>query len=255
MRVVRLEHGGRGYFAEVLDAANAELLTDAPWSGGVRTASLVPLASSRRLCPVTPSKIVCVGRNYRAHAAELGNDLPTEPLLFLKPPSSLLATGDAIELPAASERVEHEAELGVVVGARLRDASESEAARGVFGLTCVNDVTARDLQRRDVQFTRAKGFDTFCPCGPEVVTGVDWSDLEILATVNGAPRQRGRSSQMVFSIPTLLSAISQVMTLLPGDLISTGTPSGVGPLCAGDEVAVEIAGVGRLSNPVRLRRA
>lgn len=198
-----------------------------------------------------PSKIVCVGRNYAEHAKELGNEIPERPLLFFKPPSAILAPGEPILLPAASSRVEHEAEIGVVIGRRLRHATPEEAEQGIGGFTCVNDVTARDLQKVDGQWARAKGFDTFCPVGPRTVSGLDWRTLEVIGRVNGQVRQRGTTSQMLFSIPQLLSYISGVMTLEPGDLIATGTPSGVGPLADGDVVEVEIPGIGILSNPVR----
>ncbi len=198
-----------------------------------------------------PSKIVCVGRNYAEHAKELGNEIPERPLLFFKPPSAILAPGEPILLPAASSRVEHEAEIGVVIGRRLRHATPEEAEQGIGGFTCVNDVTARDLQKVDGQWARAKGFDTFCPVGPRTVSGLDWRTLEVIGRVNGQVRQRGATSQMLFSIPQLLSYISGVMTLEPGDLIATGTPSGVGPLADGDVVEVEIPGIGILSNPVR----
>jgi len=198
-----------------------------------------------------PSKIVCVGRNYAEHAKELGNAVPERPLLFFKPPSALVGPGEAIVLPPASSRVEHEAEIGVVIGRWLRHASAAEAVAGVGGFTCVNDVTARDLQKTDGQWARAKGFDTFCPAGPAVVAGLDWRSLEVIGRVNGVERQRGRTSEMIFSIPELLSYISAVMTLEPGDLVATGTPAGVGPLVAGDVVEVEIPGIGILSNPVR----
>jgi len=198
-----------------------------------------------------PSKIVCVGRNYAEHAKELGNAVPERPLLFFKPPSSLIASGEGIILPAASARVEHEAEIGVVIGRRLRHATPAEAELGIRGFTCVNDVTARDLQKTDGQWARAKGFDTFCPTGPAVVEGLDWRALEVIGRVNGEERQRGSSAQMIFDIPHLLAYISAIMTLEPGDLVATGTPAGVGPLAPGDVVEVEIPGVGILSNPVR----
>lgn len=198
-----------------------------------------------------PSKIVCVGRNYAEHAKELGNAVPERPLLFFKPPSSLIASGEGIILPAASARVEHEAEIGVVIGRRLRHATPAEAELGIRGFTCVNDVTARDLQKTDGQWARAKGFDTFCPTGPAVVEGIDWRTLEVIGRVNGEERQRGSSAQMIFDIPHLLAYISAIMTLEPGDLVATGTPAGVGPLAPGDVVEVEIPGVGILSNPVR----
>jgi 2-keto-4-pentenoate hydratase/2-oxohepta-3-ene-1,7-dioic acid hydratase in catechol pathway len=199
----------------------------------------------------TPSKVVCVGRNYAEHARELGNAVPERPLLFFKPPSAIIAPGEAIVLPAASAQVEYEAEIGVVIGRRLRRVSLTEAEAGIGGFVCVNDVTARDLQKTDGQWARAKGFDTFCPVGPAVVSGLDWRALEVIGRVNGVERQRGRTGEMIFSIPELLSYISGIMTLEPGDLVATGTPAGVGPLAPGDVVEVEIPGLGILSNPVR----
>jgi 2-keto-4-pentenoate hydratase/2-oxohepta-3-ene-1,7-dioic acid hydratase in catechol pathway len=200
-----------------------------------------------------PGKIVCVGRNYVAHAKELGNAVPEQPLLFLKPPTALIGDGESIVLPRASVQVEHEGEIGVVLGAVLRRAGPDEARSGIAGITCVNDVTARDLQRTDGQWTRAKGFDTFCPAGPVVwapPAGFDLSTLSVACRVNGDVRQQGRAEAMAFDIPFLLSYISQVMTLEPGDLIATGTPAGVGPLVAGDLVEVEIPEVGVLRNIV-----
>jgi len=197
-----------------------------------------------------PSKIVCVGRNYAEHARELGNEVPDRPMLFLKPPSALVGPGDPILLPGASSRVEHEAEIAVVVGRRLRFVSPEEAEAGIGAVACANDVTARDLQKTDNQWARAKGFDSFCPVGP-AVAGLDWRALEVIGRVNGRERQRGRSADMVFPIPVLLSYISGVMTLEPGDLVLTGTPAGTGPLQEGDVVEVEIPGVGILRNPVR----
>jgi len=201
---------------------------------------------------MSPGKIVAVGRNYALHAAELGSAVPKEPLIFLKPPSSVIGDGEAIVLPPESARVEHEGEIGVVIGRRLRRATDAEARAAITGITCVNDVTARDLQRSDEQWTRAKGFDTFCPIGPRVVP-IDpgrLEELEVRCRVNGALRQHGRARDMVFGMPTLVAYISQVMTLEPGDLIATGTPAGVGPLVPGDVVEVEIAEVGVLRNPV-----
>src|SRR6184192_3592870 len=198
-----------------------------------------------------PGKIVCVGRNYREHAKELGNEVPMEPLIFLKPPSSVVWEGEAIVLPKASSRVEHEGEIGVVVGKTLTRESEEDAARGIRSIVSVNDVTARDLQKTDGQWTRAKGFDTFCPLGEESSKLPDLDSLTVVTRVNGVERQRGKSSEMVFSIPSLLAYISRIMTLEPGDLVATGTPSGVGPLAPGDVVEVEIPGVSRVSNPVQ----
>ena len=201
-----------------------------------------------------PGKIVCVGRNYREHAREMGNEVPKEPLIFLKPPSSVVWGGDPIRLPRASSKVEHEGEIGVVVGKRLAWVSELDAARGIRGIIAVNDVTARDLQKTDGQWTRAKGFDTFCPLGEESSKLPDLDSLSVVTRVNGVERQRGKSSEMVFSIPSILAYISRIMTLEPGDLVATGTPSGVGPLTPGDVVEVEIPGVSRVSNPVQESR-
>ena len=201
-----------------------------------------------------PGKIVCVGRNYREHAKELGNEVPKEPLIFLKPPSSVVWNSEAILLPGASSRVEYEGEIGVVIGKAMTRVSESDAARGIRGIVAVNDVTARDLQKTDSQWTRAKGFDTFCPLGEESSKLPDLGSLSVVTRVNGVERQRGNSSEMVFSIPSLLAYISRIMTLEPGDLVATGTPSGVGPLVPGDVVEVEIPGVSRVTNPVQESR-
>ncbi|HWE43463.1 MAG TPA: fumarylacetoacetate hydrolase family protein [Gemmatimonadaceae bacterium] len=201
-----------------------------------------------------PGKIVCVGRNYRDHAKELGNEVPKEPLIFLKPPSSVIGSGDPIVLPAASTRVEFEGEIGVVVGAKLCRATEAEAMRGIGGIVAVNDVTARDLQKTDGQWTRAKGFDSFCPMGVPGDAPTDLQRLTVVTRVNGVEKQRGSASDMVFSIPALLSYISHVMTLDPGDLVATGTPAGVAPLAPGDIVEVEIPGISRVSNGVKADR-
>ena len=197
-----------------------------------------------------PSKIVCVGRNYLEHAKELGNQVPAEPLLFLKPVSALLAPGAPIVLPRQSQRVEFEGEIGVVVGATLRHASRDEARAAVRGIVALNDVTARDLQKSDNQWTRAKGFDTFCPVGPEAPAPADLSTLTVVTRLNGVEKQRATAAEMAFDIPTLLAYISGIMTLEPGDVVATGTPAGVAPLTAGDVVEVEIVGVSRVSNPV-----
>ena len=226
-------------------------LSDTPLS--VEDSSpVVALADARLLAPVAPSKIVCVGRNYKEHAAELGNAMPSEPLLFLKPPSAVVGDGEAIELPPQSQRVEHEGELGVVIGRRARRlADEEDPLSYVLGYTCLNDVTARDLQRKDVQFTRGKSFDTFCPVGPFIVTGLDPSDLSVETRVNGEVRQSGRTSAMAFPVHEIIRYISHAMTLEPGDLIATGTPAGVGPLLEGDVCEVSVEGVGVLRNTVR----
>ena len=192
-----------------------------------------------------------MGRNYAAHARELGNEVPERPLLFLKPSTAVIGDGDAIVLPRQSERVEHEGEIGVVIGARTKAVSEAEAMYAVVGYVPLNDVTARDLQKADVQFTRAKGFDTFCPIGRMVpALGLDWRSLEVICRVNGQERQHGAARDMVFGVPFLISTISHIMTLEPGDVVATGTPEGVGPLHAGDFVEVELSGLGRVRNPV-----
>lgn len=196
-------------------------------------------------------KIVCVGRNYADHAKEMGNDVPSEPLIFLKPPSSLIASGEPIVLPPQSNEVHFEGEIGVFVGMRLKRATPEVARDGIAGLAAANDVTARDLQRTDSQWARAKGFDTFCPVGTPK-SGVERLDeLELVTRVNGEVRQKARSSDMIFPIADLLSYISHIMTLEPGDLVLTGTPAGVGRLVSGDEVEVELVGVGKVKNPVR----
>ena len=200
-----------------------------------------------------PGKIVCVGRNYVEHAAELGNVVPDEPLIFFKPPSAVIGDGEAIVLPEDSQLVEHEGEIGVVIGRRLRRARREDALAAIAGVVCVNDVTARDIQRADSQWTRAKGFDTFCPVGPRVVPLDELpslTELEVHCRVNGQERQHGRAAEMAFDVPTLLEYISRIMTLEAGDLIATGTPAGVGPLEPGDNVEVEIPGVGVLRNSV-----
>jgi 2-keto-4-pentenoate hydratase/2-oxohepta-3-ene-1,7-dioic acid hydratase in catechol pathway len=197
-----------------------------------------------------PGKIVCVGRNYVDHAKELGNEMPKEPLIFLKPPSSVIASGDAIALPPESAQVEWEGEIGVVIGGRLRRASEDECRAAVGGIVALNDVTARDLQRAEPQWTRGKGFDTFCPIGEPGPVPNDLSTLTVVTRVNGEERQRGSAADMAFSIPRVLAWISNVMTLEPGDVVATGTPAGVGKLADGDEVEVEVVGVSRVRNPV-----
>ncbi len=203
-----------------------------------------------------PTKIVCVGRNYVRHAEELGNTVPEAPLLFLKPPSAVIASGEAIVRPPESSQVEHEGEIAVVIGERCRRVAEEDALGHVAGVAALNDVTARDLQRKDGQWSRAKGFDTFCPVGPSIsasAEGVDWDALEVICTVNGEVRQRGRAGDMAFPIPFLVSYISGIMTLEPGDIIATGTPEGVGPLEAGAEVVVEVTAGGEVLSAVRNR--
>ena len=214
-------------------------------------------ADIRLLSPILPSKVVCVGKNYAAHVAEMNTgDAPEEPLLFLKPSTSVIGPGDAIRIPPGSTNVHHEAELGVVIGARgARNVTPDQVPASIFGYTIGNDVTERDMQKSDGQWTRAKGFDSFCPLGPWIETdlaglGLDSTDLEVTSSVDGEPRQKGRTSQLLFSIPTIISYISQVMTLLPGDVVLTGTPAGVGPIRAGQRVTCSIEGLGSLENPV-----
>jgi 2-keto-4-pentenoate hydratase/2-oxohepta-3-ene-1,7-dioic acid hydratase in catechol pathway len=212
------------------------------------------LADVRLLSPVLPrSKVIGIGRNYAAHAAEMGNDVPTEPLMFIKPNTSVVGPGDPIFYPRQTRELHYEGELAVVIGRICRDVPAEKAADVIWGYTVGNDVTARDLQRSDVQFTRAKGFDSFCPLGPWVETELDVSDLRVQTFLNGDLVQDGRTSDLIFDVPTLVAHVSSVMTLLPGDVILTGTPEGVGPMEVGDEVEVSISGIGNLTNTVKSR--
>ena len=235
----------------LLEGVTVRALSASPWDGGELTGASFLREQIQSLAPVVPSKIVCVGRNYAEHAAELGNEVPKEPLLFLKPPSAIIGPGQTILRPELSHQVEHEGEIGVVIGKRAKNIdNDADPMDFVFGFTGVNDVTARDIQRRDVQFTRGKSFDTFCPVGPEIAAGLNPEELEIQTAVNGVIRQRGLTSQMVFPIAYLVRYISRMMTLMPGDLIATGTPSGVGQLTKGDVVDVQVSGIEPLRNPV-----
>jgi 2-keto-4-pentenoate hydratase/2-oxohepta-3-ene-1,7-dioic acid hydratase in catechol pathway len=235
----------------LLDGDAVREIAGLPWDGWVEGHTIWDLKNVRLLSPCKPSKIVCVGRNYAAHAAEMGNDMPKEPLIFLKPPSSLIGPDEVIVLPKASNRIEHEGELGLIIGKKCSHLSEdADPLSFLLGYTCVNDVTARDLQKADVQFTRAKGFDTFCPTGPYIETQLNPRDVLVECRVNGATRQSGSTSQMAYPVAFLVRWISRIMTLYPGDLIATGTPAGVGPLVAGDTVEVSVAGVGVLRNLV-----
>ncbi len=244
------ESSSEGY-GLVEDDVVVELQT-APWYGTELTGRKFNRRQVVLQAPVKPSKIVCIGLNYHAHvqASQSADEAPDHPLIFLKPPSAIIGPREKIVHTAQSERVDYEAELGVVISRRARGVSIEQAPQYVFGLTCVNDVTARDLQRKDGQWSRAKGFDTFCPTGPCVVTGVDYGDLLVEGLLNGEVKQTGRTSLMIFDIPYLVSYVSSIMTLEPGDLISTGTPSGIGPMKPGDEVEVRIEHVGSLVNPV-----
>lgn len=221
------------------------------WDTAMASGPEIERGSVRLLAPVVPTKIIAVGRNYAAHARELGNEIGEVPLIFSKPPSSVIGQDDEILLPPESQRVDFEGELAIVIGRRCRRVSREAWREVVVGFTCANDVTARDLQKQDGQFTRGKGFDTFCPLGPWITTDLDPADLRVTTRVNGEVRQDGRTSQMVFPVPLLVEFVTSVMTLEPGDLILTGTPEGVGPLSSGDEVEVEIEGVGLLRNLVK----
>jgi 2-keto-4-pentenoate hydratase/2-oxohepta-3-ene-1,7-dioic acid hydratase in catechol pathway len=246
MKIASLEtkDGQRGWFA--LEGDRARLFEGSPFEGAPLVGAGRAWSTEELRAPVRPSKIVCVGRNYALHAKELGNEVPKEPLLFFKPPSAIVGPGGTVVLPPESGRVEHEAELGVVIGQRVRRVTREEAMRAVFGYTCVCDVTARDLQKKDGQWTRAKGFDTFCPVGPWIETELDPSDLAVSCRVDGELRQSGRTSQMMFDVATLISYVSAAMTLEPGDLLVTGTPEGVGPLAPGNRAVVTIDGIGDL---------
>jgi len=223
-----------------------------PWGQWTRGAHSSRLADVRFLAPVEPSKIVCVGRNYAAHAAELGNEVPKEPLMFLKPSTSIVGPEEPVVLPKFSKQVEHEGELALVVARRCSHLRDSDDALSyLLGYTCLNDVTARDLQKSDGQFTRGKGFDTFCPIGPHIETELDPTSLLVETRVNSAVRQSGNTSLMIYPVTFLVRWISRMMTLLPGDVIATGTPAGVGPLVPGDTVEVSVSGIGVLRNPVR----
>jgi 2-keto-4-pentenoate hydratase/2-oxohepta-3-ene-1,7-dioic acid hydratase in catechol pathway len=246
VRIARLEKDGvTDWYA--LEGAAARRFTGSPLHGAALDDAPVSFSHAELRVPVAPSKIVCVGRNYAAHAKELGNEPPKEPLLFFKPPSALVGPGARIELPPESARVEHEAELGVVIGRRVRRVPYADAMTAVFGYTCVNDVTARDLQRKDGQWARAKGFDGFCPVGPWIETDLDPRGLTVRCLVDGTLRQDGRTADMIFDVASLVSYVSNVMTLEPGDLLATGTPEGVGPLAPGNRVTVTIDGIGELT--------
>jgi 2-keto-4-pentenoate hydratase/2-oxohepta-3-ene-1,7-dioic acid hydratase in catechol pathway len=236
------------------DCVVVALNGDPLYVGVQLSAKEYPLADVRLLSPVLPrSKVIGIGRNYAAHAAEMGGDVPAEPLMFMKPNTSVIGPGDPVFYPRQSSEVHFEGELAVVIGRICRDVPVERAADVIQGYTVGNDVTARDLQRSDVQFTRAKGFDSFCPLGPWVETELDVSDLRVQTYLNGDLRQDGRTSDMIFDVPTLVAHVSSVMTLLPGDVILTGTPEGVGPMQVGDEVEVSISGIGNLTNKVKQR--
>ena len=247
MKFLRFDDEGVPRFGR-LDGEMVAPLDAAPWEGGEEAGRPRPYEGLTLLPPVPPGgKVLCIGRNYLAHAKELGNEVPAEPLVFLKPSTSLLAHGGTVLLPPESERVDYEGELALVVGRRARRVPREAYADVVFGVTPAFDVSARDLQKKDGQWWRAKGFDTFCPCGPVIETGVDATDLSLRTLLDGEVKQDGRTSRMIFDLPTLVSWVSQAMTLEPGDLLLTGTPEGVGPLAAGQLLELEIEGLPRLS--------
>lgn len=263
MKYCRFEHNGSSAYGLIETVAGQDVITrifpEGATQAGVpdedgpsKKIEAIRCADARLLAPMRPTKIVCVGRNYREHAKELGNEVPSELLIFLKPPSSLIGPGEAVRRPAISQRVDHEGELGIVIGSRCHKLRDDEDVRDyIRGFTCVNDVTARDLQKKDNQWTRGKGFDTFCPAGPIVSDEIDpWAGVTVETRVNGAVRQHGTTADMIFTLDQIIRYIAGVMTLLPGDLIATGTPEGVGPLLAGDVLETEVQGVGVLRNPV-----
>ncbi len=238
----------------VVDDQGVRAIEGHPFGGWEDTGQQVPLDTLRLLAPMIPTKVVAVGRNYADHAAELGGDVPEEPLLFFKPTSTIVGPGDPVQIPTElTQEVHHEAEVAVVVSRQLSRATPEEAAEAILGVTAANDVTARDLQRAEPQWARAKGIDTFLPLGPAVATGLDLDAVRVVGRVNGEVRQDGTTADLVFDIPTLLSFISQAITLLPTDIVLTGTPAGVGPIVPGDTVEVEVEGVGSLVNPVIAR--
>jgi 2-keto-4-pentenoate hydratase/2-oxohepta-3-ene-1,7-dioic acid hydratase in catechol pathway len=252
-RFYRIEHEGRP--RHVIEENGEWRLLEGDLFEGYEAGTVIASNGHRLLAPIVPSKIVAVGLNYKDHAAEVNKPLPGEPLIFLKPSTAVIGPDSPIVIPEAAGRIDHEAEVGVVIGATASRVREQDARQYVFGLTCVNDVTARELQKKDVQYTRAKGFDTFAPVGPCIATGIDYSSSEGITVegwVNGTLRQSSTTRQLIFPIDRLIAFISSVMTLLPGDIISTGTPAGIGPLLAGDRVTIKVGGVGELTNPVGL---
>jgi len=242
----------KGKFYGILDGDQIKVLDGAPWEGGEPTGDLEELSRVRLVCPVEPTKIICVGLNYHMHVqhSQSATEAPANPVLFMKPPSSLLEPEGNIVYPENCDRVDYEAELAVVIGRRGHKIPEAEAGKFIFGYTCLNDVTARKIQKADGQWTRGKGFDTFCPVGPYLVRGVDVSDLAVEAYLNGEQKQYGRTSDMIFSIPYLIQFISAVMTLMPGDIISTGTPQGIDPMQRGDKIEVRVENIGSLVNTI-----
>jgi 2-keto-4-pentenoate hydratase/2-oxohepta-3-ene-1,7-dioic acid hydratase in catechol pathway len=249
VRLVRFRHGER-IATGFVSGQEVRVLRGTFFEEPLPTGEDVPVADVKLLAPIIPSKVVAVARNYPEHAAEMGNPLPESPMLFFKPATSVIGPGDPIPLPTGTDRVDHEAELGVVIGRLCRRVSEADASKYVLGYTCANDVTARDWQKADGQWARAKGSDGFCPLGPWVETELDPSDLAVASRVNGQARQSGRTSDMALAPAALVAYVSRTITLLPGDVVLTGTPPGVGPMEPGDRVEIEVEGIGVLDNPV-----
>jgi 2-keto-4-pentenoate hydratase/2-oxohepta-3-ene-1,7-dioic acid hydratase in catechol pathway len=247
-RLFRIEHEGIERYA--VESGGTYRLVDGSIFEGSPFRTREAVTPARILCPVAPSKVVAIGLNYKDHAAEMNKPLPSEPLMFMKPSTAVIGPGEAIRIPPNVGEIHHEAELGVVIGKRASRVSADEAMEHVLGLTCLIDVTARELQRKEVQYTRAKGFDTFAPIGPCIAVGLDPSALEVEGWLNGERKQASNTRQLIFTVPHIIAFVSSVMTLLPGDVIATGTPSGVGPLKNGDIFTVKIEGIGELSNPV-----
>ena len=252
MRIARFSHDGNVSFG-VVEGDTVAQISAHPFGPIEFTGGRVPTSAVKMLAPVLPSKVVAIGKNYAEHAAEMGGEVPDRPLIFLKPSTAVIASGDEIASPPSSERVDYEGELAVVISRLCRDVPEERAMDAVLGYTCANDVTARDQQKTDGQWSRAKGYDTFCPLGPWIETDLDPSDLAITTTLNGEVKQDSRTSMIVHKIPSLIAYITSCMTLLPGDVILTGTPEGIGPMQVGDLVEVTIEGIGTLSNVVAAR--
>jgi 2-keto-4-pentenoate hydratase/2-oxohepta-3-ene-1,7-dioic acid hydratase in catechol pathway len=257
MRLARIAHPDGVAFVSVDgpdDTAVAREIEDHPFGNPTYTGRSWPLADTRLLAPILPSKVVAVGRNYADHAAELGNAVPTSPIIFIKPSTSVIGPRAAIQVPASSARVDYEGELAVVIGRPCRDVRAENAKSVILGYTVANDVTARDQQKADVQFTRGKGYDTFCPLGPWIETELDPNGIGVLTELDGAVMQDGNTSDMVFTVGEIIEFVSGIMTLLPGDVLLTGTPAGVGPMTPGQTVSVTVEGIGTLTNPVEARR-
>jgi len=253
--IIRFERNGKKKHGWMVEEENKVRVIEGDIykrDGGkpVMTGLEVPLSEVQLLAPSAPSKVVCIGINYEDHIKEMGSEVPAEPLMFLKPSTTVIGPGDTIVYPSATQNLHYEGELAVVIKKEARNITAAEAEDYILGFTCALDITARDLQQQDGQWTRAKGFDTFCPIGPAIAAKVDYQDLRIVTKVNGEIRQDASTSQMIFTVPQLLEAVTSVMTLLPGDVVLTGTPAGVGPLQPGDEVSVTIEGIGTLTNKV-----